>query len=142
MAPMDKAANNVAFICKRYYAEILLQELGLLNVPSQTYKMLNDRTIPEIINLQVGELLASFKIKIELEEMKVLACIYWLPKMHKKPSGARFIIAGKRCTTKLLSKHVTSAFKFFFDQIERYHKHVHYFSGVKTFWVIQNNDNL
>ena len=140
MVPIDKAANNVAFICKRYYVEVLLQELGLINVHSQTYKVINDVTIPEVINQQINELLTSFKIKVELEEMKVLPCIYWLPKMHKKPSAARFIIAGKRCTTKLLSKHVTSVFKFFFDQIERYHKKVHYFSGVKTFWVIQNNE--
>ena len=31
--------------------------------------------------------------------------------MGKIPSGARFIIAGKKCIDKQLSKHVTSAFK-------------------------------
>ena len=28
--PIDKASNNVAFICKRFYALVLLKELGLL----------------------------------------------------------------------------------------------------------------
>ena len=42
--------------------------------------------------------------------------------MHKIPSGARFIIAGKNCVNKPLSKHVTSAFKLFYSQIDAYHK--------------------
>ena len=29
--PTDKAANNIAFICKKYYVQVLLNELGLLN---------------------------------------------------------------------------------------------------------------
>ena len=59
--------------------------------------------------------------------------------MHKTPSGARFIIAGKKCINKQLSKHVTSAFKLCCSQIDTYHKKTCYFSGVKTFWAIQNN---
>ena len=56
--------------------------------------------------------------------------------MHKIPSGARFIIAGKKCINKQLSKHVTSAFKLCYRQIDAYHKKTYYFSGAKTFWVI------
>ena len=42
--------------------------------------------------------------------------------MHKIQSGARFIIAGKKCINKQLSKHVTSAFKLCYSQIDAYHK--------------------
>ena len=42
--------------------------------------------------------------------------------MHKIPSGARFIIAGKKCINKQLSKHVTSAFKLCYSQIDAYKK--------------------
>ena len=42
--------------------------------------------------------------------------------MHKIPSGAGFIIAGKKCINKQLSKHVTSAFKLCYNQIDAYHK--------------------
>ena len=59
--------------------------------------------------------------------------------MHKIKSGARFIIACKKCINKQLSKHVTSAFKLCYSQIDAYHKKTYYFSGAKTFWVIQNN---
>ena len=37
------------------------------------------------------------------------------------------------------SKHVTSAFKLCYSQIDSYDKKTYYFSGAKTFWVIQNN---
>ena len=31
MCPIDRAANNIAFICKKYYVQVLLKEFGLLN---------------------------------------------------------------------------------------------------------------
>ena len=30
MYPIGKAANNISFICKKYYIPVLLKELGLL----------------------------------------------------------------------------------------------------------------
>ena len=42
--------------------------------------------------------------------------------MHKIPLGAMFIIAGNKCINKHLSKHVTSAFKLCYSQIDPYHK--------------------
>ena len=59
--------------------------------------------------------------------------------LHKTPSGARFIIAGKKCINNQLRKHVTSAFKLCYSQIDANHKKTYYISGAKTFWVIQNN---
>ena len=45
---------------------------------------------------------------IEVEEVsKHLPSMYWIPKMHKIPIGARFIVASKKCTTKPLSKIIS-----------------------------------
>ena len=41
MCPIDKAANNIAFICKKY-VQVLLKELDLLNTTSNTYHQVND----------------------------------------------------------------------------------------------------
>ena len=49
--------------------------------------------------------------------------------MHRAPSGARFIIAGKKCINKELSKHVTSTFKLCYSLIDAYHR--------EAFWVIR-----
>ena len=46
----------------------------------------------------------------------------WSLEMHKIPPGARFIIAGKKSINKQLSKHVTSAFKLRYSQIDVYYK--------------------
>ena len=39
---IDRAGNNIAFICNQYYVQILLKELGLLNTTSNTYLEVND----------------------------------------------------------------------------------------------------
>ena len=107
MCPIDKAANNTAFICKKYYVQVLLKELGFLNATSTTYHQVND-TVHNILQQQNNTLKSVFGIKNNDKEFNCLPCIYWLPKMHKIPSGARFIIAGKKYINKQLSKHVTA----------------------------------
>ena len=39
---IDRAGNNIAFICNQYYVQVLLKELGLLNTTSNTYLEVND----------------------------------------------------------------------------------------------------
>ena len=41
MCPIDKAANNIAFISKKHCVQVLLKELGLLNTTSNTYQQVN-----------------------------------------------------------------------------------------------------
>ena len=41
-------------------------------------------------------------------DMAQLPQLYWLPKMHKQPIGSRFIAASNSCTTKPLSKLLTT----------------------------------
>ena len=139
MVPIDKAANNVAFVCKRFYAQVLLKELGLLDASTSTYTAVNQITPDEIIAKHKMELKEKFDISVH-NDMMTLPDIYWLPKLHKNPVGFRFIIASKRCTTKSLSKNVSSAFSLFQRQVDRYHKMAHFYSGVKTYWIVQNRN--
>ena len=66
--------------------------------------------------------------------------MYWTPKMHKNPTGSRFIIASKNCSTKPLSKTISSAFKLIYRQVEAFHTNSKYFSNYNKFWVLQNSD--
>ena len=36
IVPIDKAANNVEIVCKRYYAEVILKEIGVLGQVNHT----------------------------------------------------------------------------------------------------------
>ena len=69
--------------------------------------------------------------------MQGLPVIYWIPKMYKNFSFC-FIIASLVCNIKPLSKDTTSIFKLFFEKVERYTKGK-VWSGINTFWTIQNN---
>ena len=71
--------------------------------------------------------------------MEVLPTMYWIPKIHKYPVGFHFIIASPKCTVKRLSKDITSIFKSVYNQIQNYHRKSRFWSGINTFWVIQNN---
>ena len=64
----------------------------------------------------------------------------WIPKMHKNPVGAHFIIASKICATKQISKFVSNVFKFVYSHIENFHKNTKFFSNYSKFWVLQNSD--
>ena len=143
ICPIDKAAGNVAVICKKFYAIILMKELGLIdNTLSSTYVTVNEKTAEEIINKNVSDLKRKFNInKVDKDHLR-LPQMHWIPKLHKSPIKARFIVASPKCSVKSLSKDVTSVFKLFYKQIEAYNLKSRYFSGVNTFWVVQNNKPL
>ena len=106
--------------CKKYYVQVLFKELGLLNTRSGTYQQVNDTL--HVLQKQNNTLGTLFGIKNNDQQFNCLPCIYWLPKMHKIPSGPCFITVGKKRISKQLSKHVTSAFKLCYSQIDGYHK--------------------
>ena len=141
MVPIDKAGNNIAFICKRFYAQVLLKELGLMGSSTSTYTKISQLTPDNIVTQHHTELKQKFNISVD-NSMLTLPDIYWIPKLHKNPVKFRFIIASKRCTTKILSKHVSSIFSLFQKQIDTYHKKSHYYSGIKSYWIVQNRDPI
>ena len=96
-------------------------------------------TLHNVLQQQINTLDSIFGLKNNDETFNRLPCIYWFPQKHKTPSGARFIIVGKKCINKQLRKHVTLSFKLCYSQTDTYHKKTYYFSGIKNFWVIQNN---
>ena len=55
MCPIDKAANNIASICKKYYVQVLIKELGLFSATSNTYQEVND-TLHNILQQQSSPL--------------------------------------------------------------------------------------
>ena len=136
IVPIDKASNNVAFICKRFYIQKLLDEVGIPGDNSSTYK-LSSRDPNQIIqnNAEYCE-----KLGISLEErVKCLPFMYWLPKMHYNPPRSRFIIASSSCSTKPLSKIASSIFKHIFNQVRNFHQKSYFYKNINRFWVIENS---
>jgi len=140
ITPIDKATGNMAFICKRFYAKILVEELGFGRNESLeedgTYVSIQDSK-EDIVNRHTAELKSKFGIDVGIDNLS-LPNMYWIPKKHKVPSKTRFIVAASLCSMKPLAKSLTSIFKLFYRQIEKYSEIDRFFSGVKTFWVIQD----
>ena len=68
--------------------------------------------------------------------------MYWLPKLHKNPVKFRFIVAAPDCSIKPLAKALTKIFKLFYRQIECYNNKSYFYSHIKSFWVMQNNEDV
>ena len=99
---LEKANGDVAFICDRFYAFILMKELGLDHNNSGT----NKTYIPVHITNSTVFLRNKSRFADD-EENKKLPKIQEALKIHKFSSEARFIIAGPHCSCKPLSKAVT-----------------------------------
>ena len=65
--------------------------------------------------------------------------MYWLPKIHKTPVGARFIVASYYCSNNPLSDTISKNFKMIFNAVESFHKKGFFYLGCKKFWVVQNS---
>lgn len=100
--------NDIAYISKRHCVQVLLNDLGLLDTTSGTYQQANS-ALHHVLRQQNNTLDFVFELKNN-KEFGCLPCINWLPRVHKIPSGAGFIIAGKKFI-KQLRKHFTSSFK-------------------------------
>ena len=77
LVPIDKAANNIAIICKKYYVTVVLKENGILDAGNETYEKVNKNQI-EIIQDNL-----EYKIRLKLSngiKDKSLPVMSWIPK--------------------------------------------------------------
>ena len=140
VVPIDKATGNIALVCKRFYASVITRELGLSNNSStNTYKNAGGLSA----NGRIDENIKDLKIKFGIENIPIenhrLSNIYWMPKMHKNPIKARFIKVSPKSSIRSLARTITSVFRLFFRQIQTCNDRCRFFTGVNTFWVVQNN---
>ena len=139
IVPIDKASNNIAIICKRFYVMRLLKEVGALGIPDPTYQI-SDKRLMDIVTQNI-ELCEKYGLKLD-EKQKTLPIMYWMPKMHYTPSRARFIMSSAKCSTKPISNVVSNAFRLIFNQIQNFHQKSKFYKNYNRFWVINNSKPL
>ena len=113
--------------------------MGLNNNSStDIYKNASGLSANDIIDGNKRDLKIKFTIdNIPIENHR-LPNMYWMPKIHKNPIKARFIIASPKSSIKPLARAITSVFGLIFIQIQTYNDKRRFFTGVNTFWVVQN----
>ena len=140
---VDKAGKNYSFICKWYYMKILYNEIGTLNNNNEeninTYERINEND-ENIIQNQTN-FNKSVNIDTKIENKK-LPFIYWIPKFHKNPVKARFIVSSSVCATKQMASYISKSLKLIMKGRKRYCDVIEEFTGTKRWWVIDNNQEV
>ena len=84
LVPVDKAANNVVLVCKRYYMQIMTAEIE----NSSTFNVSHENSVSVMDNI--------FKSGYGSKCNNKLPALYCTVKMHKAQISFRFITAGCR----------------------------------------------
>ena len=141
IVPVDKASRTFAFICKKYYIKVLMQELGINTFSDATgnsvYKPVQI-TVNEIIKNHKSILEKEFNILLSEKDHKV-PLLYWNSKQHKTPYKARFIAGATHCTTKPLSVELSLVMKCIKNHFKAYCEQIHQRTGISLYWSVDNS---
>ena len=137
----DKASNNYIFVCKRYYVDILKEELGLHLLPGNPTYNLTDFSASEILDNHKS-VVTTFGIQNTDSRRRALPYIYWIPKMHKNPYKHRFIAGSSKCSTKPLSILLTKLLTCIKQGLQKYCETAYLRSGVNQMWILKNSKEL
>ena len=133
--PVDKAANNVAIICKKFYLQVLQDEI----VNSQNFAP--SPSSSDNLMLEHKQFLEKIGITLDSDNVK-LPYLYWLPKFHKEIVGSRFIISGSSCSTKQLSIDLGVGLKFYIKVIKHQSNYDNYYVEANDFYIIDNSKTV
>ena len=122
--PADKGPNNIIIICKRYYIETLIKELGFYNCSTPT-----------------GNLTYTSCQMLSEDNVNTLP-IYWTPKLHKSPVKRHFIAGSSKYTTKQYSSLLTKILTVIKNGLEKYCSIKTSHTGVNNMWILKNSTNL
>ena len=81
LVPADKASNNIIIVCKKYYTEVITNELAGKSGKASTYVHCRD-SVDQIVQKHLAYM-HSTKVKVT-EDMKRLPGFYWMPKIAQK----------------------------------------------------------
>ena len=134
----DKAANNVIVVCKTYFIDTLVKELGIYNVNNNnpTYIPIDDSF--EKIMKSHNNFITSVGLEMS-EEDQNLPYLYWTPKLHKSPYKHSFITCSSKCTTKDLSCLLTKLLSTIKDGLVRYCNTKTRHNGVNSMRILKNS---
>ena len=134
--PAEKAANNVIIMCKKYYIDTLVKELGInnVNINNTTYIQIDDSF--ETILKSHNQFIKSVGLEMS-EQNQNLPYLYWTPKLHKSQYKHRFISGYCKSTTKHLSCLLTKVLSTIKDGLVRYCTTKTSRNGVNKMWVLE-----
>ena len=131
MTGVDKAKNNISFICKKYYLNKIKSELE----STSTYVSC-DRSEEDIVKDHIR---FCSKFDIDIKD-RLLPFIHMVPKFHKRTIDFRYIAAGIKSSTKTLSKILSGVFSLVDKTIMRMDNYKFKFKGSSGYWIVKNKE--
>ena len=133
--PIDKASNNVAVVCKKFYLEVLSNEIQR----STNFRLVNQSE--ENIITYHKEFLEKMRINLNVENSK-LPYLYWLPKFHKAVVGFRYITSGNTCSMKPLSVVLGIGLKYCIKAVKNQSAYNNCYLQANDFFIINNSKTV
>ena len=136
---VDKASNNFAIVCKKFYCLNQGKELGLdsLRFGNDTYTRIRDSE--ELLCSKLKEeMLRKFQITVPDQNLK-LPILYWIPKFHKNPIKFRFIAGSKDKVLTILESEVQKILDLIENHFRNYCEVIRQNSGFKYYFAINNS---
>ena len=135
---VDKASNNFAFTCKKFYFLKLAEELGMNNqVPgNDTYTHVDCSEDQIVQNAKLD--MVKFRIKPTIKDEK-LALLYQTPKFHKNPPKMRYIAGNINTVTSSLDATVALILKMIKLHFKNFCKKTEEFSNVRYYFDVQTS---
>ena len=135
----DKAPNNFIFVCKKFYAISICQEMGIslnergeLDIKGNQVYSYVSKTAEEIIDEQIK--IFSWIQKELDEENKVLPKLFANPKLHKNPYKFRFIAGARFSVNKSASIVLHRILVFLKEHFVNYCRMIKTRTGVNLVW--------
>ena len=139
IVPVDKASNNFAIICKKFYLEVLMKEMGVTAKSITGNKVYKHMRFSKLRFFRKQEL-ANKELDVSLEvENKHIPLLYWTSKQHKNPFKFRFIAGASHCYNKTISVEVSLALKCIKSHLKNYCAVIKKRTGLNFFWSIDNS---
>ena len=140
---VDKASNNFAFICKKFYVNQMKNELGIRDnrvEGNDVYTYCENQSVEEIINEQCNNLETLHK-KVR-ESNKNIPKLFMNPKFHKRPYKYRFIAGASKAITKDLAIDVNLCLKLMKNIHKGYCKSIFNRTGFNYYWSVDNSNEV
>ena len=144
IVPVDKASNNFGIVCKKFYLEVIKNELGISNdgniIGNKVYKPVYQNA-EEIYKFHQQKLLSTVGMEL-LDINQYIPLLYWTSKQHKCPYKFRFIAGASKCYNKQLAVELSLALKCIKNHFRNYCKVIEKRTGISYYWSVDNSYEL
>ena len=131
LVQIDKASNNISIICKKYYVQVLKEEI----TNSGNFQPVNNTKESSLTDAK----LYLTNINIFKKDNDNFQVLYWIPKMHKTPIEPRYITSGRNSLYSNLSKTVSTCLKSLLNTEKINSLFKHKFDNINQYYIIDSN---